>query len=61
MVSFKWSAIDVMCAHLLGDSRLLWVVEQAWEEYSTIAVRVLDVALCRQLRASVCRFRDGSH
>ena len=46
MVSFKWSAIDVMCAHLLGDSRLLWVVEQAWEEYSTIAVRGLGVALC---------------
>ena len=36
MVSFKWSAIDVTCVHLLGDRRLLWVVEQAWEEYFTI-------------------------
>ena len=36
MVSFKWSAIDVTCVHLLGDRRLLWVVEQAWDEYFTI-------------------------
>ena len=47
MVSFKWFATGVVCVHLQGDRRLLWVVEQAWEEYFTIAVDVLGVALCR--------------